>query len=265
MNQLVATDLFILMIDGVNRFTVTDLDFMRDHVRQAIPRIADHGCWPGYVDGELSLVSRMPSMLEVGLGFDAGLACALDMIPRNKQKLASTLHAAYTESAVEQVRREGADLDADSETTWWLAASICEEAGVNHDAFLDQLHAFRALAHDPIERVRAASRTLDAMRKNFTLIDGIPFVTKDGGLQGAYVSGYNWGVQYSEAFSLFFIGTFRANLGLETFPFSDRKDENGRPMSGPVHGSKQFVKVSSFKELEAATRFVREHLGSPKK
>jgi hypothetical protein len=36
-------------------------------------------------------------------------------------------------------------------------------------------------------------------------------------------------------------------------------------MSGPVHGSRQFVKASSFKELEAATRFVREHLGPPKK
>lgn len=266
MNSMVATDLFLLMIDGTKQFSPTDLDFVREGVRKAVPRIAELGAWPAHIDGEQSLVSRVPAMLETASGFDAGIACALDMIPRDKQKLAATLHAAYTEAAVEQVRREGEELDPDSETTWWLAASgICEEGNIGHDAFLDQLHAFRALAGDKFERTRVAGRTLAAMRRSFVLMDGIPFVVKDGGLQGAYISGYDWGVQYLESAGLFFIGTFRDSLGLESFPFSDRTDGQGRPMSGPVHGSKQFVKVSSFKELEAATRFVRGHLGPSKK
>jgi hypothetical protein len=118
---------------------------------------------------------------------------------------------------------------------------------------------------NPVLCATAANAAFVDMTRNFQVIDGIPFSIKDGGLQGAYIAGYDWGVHYEEAYGLFFIGTFRTSLGLDTFPFSDRKDEAGRPMSGPVHGSRQFVKVSSFKELEAATRFVREHLGPPKK
>ncbi len=266
MNQLVATDMFLLMIDGVNQFSPTDLDFLREQVRQSVPRIAALGNWPAYIDGEKSLVSRVPTMLETAHGFDAGIACALNMIPAEKQKLSAILHAAYTEAAVEQVRREGEDLNPESETTWWLAAcSICEEGRISSDAFLDQLHAFRALTHDSFERVRAAGRTLASMRTSYVLMDGIPLITKDGGLQGAYISGYDWGVQYNEAYGLFFIGTFRESLGLEDFPFSKRVDTQNRPMSGPVHGSRQFVKASSIQELEAITRFVRDHLGPPKK
>lgn len=259
-------DQFILMLDHMQSFTVASLEDLRQQVRLAVPRIADLGRWPGYIDGEKSLVARVPTMLETASGFDAGIACALDMIPRDRQRLSAMLHAAYTKDAVEQVRREGEELAPDSETTWWLAASgICEEGNITHDAFLDQLHAFRALARDEFERVRAAGRALAAMRASFTLVGGIPFVIKDGGLQGAYLNGYDWGVQYNEAYGLFFIGTFRESLGLESFPFSDQKDAQNRPMSGPVNGSRQFVKASSFKELEAATRFVREHLGLPKK
>ncbi|QQR60350.1 hypothetical protein IPH19_02950 [Candidatus Uhrbacteria bacterium] len=275
MNQLVATDMFLLMIDGMKQFTVTDLDFLREQVRLSVPRIAGLGGWPVYIDGERSLVSRVPTMLDTAPGFDAGIACALNMIPAEKQTLSATLHAAYTEAAVEQVRSEfylglGSEasikMDAESETCWWLAAcSICKEGGIDNESFARQLHAFRALAQNPPMRIAAAYDTLLSMRKNFTLVDGIPFVIRDGGLQGAYISGYDWGVQYNEVYGIFFIGTFRPSLGLENFPFSDRKDAEGRPMSGPVHGSRQFVKASSFKELEAATRFVREHLGPPKK
>ena len=39
-------------------------------------------------------------------GFDAGIACALDLIPRDRQKLAATLHCNYSKSAVMQVRKE---------------------------------------------------------------------------------------------------------------------------------------------------------------
>jgi hypothetical protein len=262
-----ATESFLLMIDGVTQFTVTDLDFLREQVRQSVSRIAALGCWPGHIDAERSLVSRVPTMLSVAPGFDAGIACALDMIPREKQKLSATFHTVYTEAAVEQVRRETSGiLDADSETCWWLAASsICEEGNISHDAFLDQLHAFRELTQNPEERRVAAVRALADMSRDYRLMDGIPFVTKDGGLQGAYISGYDWGVQYNDAYGLFFIGTIRESLGLEKFNFSTRVDAEMRPMSGPVHGSRQFVKASSLDELVAALEIVRKHLGPPKK
>jgi hypothetical protein len=267
MNHLVATDLFILMIDDTECFTPASLDDLRGQVRLAASRVRELGSWPGHINAERSLVSRVPTMLDLAPGFDAGLACALDMIPRDKQKLAATLHAAYTEAAVEQVRREtSGELDADSETCWWLAAcSLCEEGSISHDAFLDQLHAFRELVRNPEERRLAAVRALADMRRNYRLVDGIPFVIKDGGLQGAFLAGYDWGVQYMDAYGLFFIGTFRESLGLEKFTFSTRVDAEMRPMSGPVHGSRQFVKVSAFDELMYATDTVARHLGPPKK
>jgi hypothetical protein len=91
-------------------------------------RIAKLGGWPGYVSPD-SLGSRVPEEGGRSQGFDAGVACALDLIPREKQKLAATLHASYTPEAVEQVRREvtyGDDRFSRTETYWWLiACSFC--------------------------------------------------------------------------------------------------------------------------------------------
>jgi hypothetical protein len=263
MNELVATDLFFNINDDL---TQADLAVIIKSVRQAVPRIRELGNWPSHIDAERSLVLRVPDMLEMAPGFDAGVACALDMIPRDKQKLAATLHAAYTEEAVEQVRRECVDMDPESETCWWLAASaVCQEGQVDDIEFARQLKAFDLLAKSPLMRSDTAIKSFNEMRKGFKLINGIPFVIKDGGLQGAYVSGYDWGVQYAEAYGLFFIGTFRESLGLENLVFSDRKDEQGRPMSGPVYGSRQYVKVSAFDELLRAVDTVGRHLGPPKK
>jgi hypothetical protein len=229
---------------------------------QNAARLATLGGWPAWFDARKSLVSRIPSDDTGAPGFDAGVACALGLIPLAKQRLSATLHAAYTEAAVEQVRTESTSMDPDSETCWWLAAcSVCREGTVSTAAFSDQVEQFRLLAGDPARRANAARGALDNMKKNFVLMDGIPFVIRDGGLQGAYLNGHEWGVQYAEAYGLFFIGTFRATLGLENFTFSDRVDAKGRPMSGPVHGSRQFVKVSTFNELAAATAIVRGHLG----
>lgn len=226
------------------------------------PRLAALGGWPAWFDGRKSLVSRVPTTDQMTSGFDAGIACALGLIPEGKQRLAAILHGAYTQAAVEQVRRETADLDADSESAWWLSAcSVCREGEVYPDLFRKQIGQFQALANDPAARREAALSELDAMKKRFNLVDGIPFVIRDGGLQGAYILGHDWGVQYAEAYGLFFIGTFLPSLGLENFAFSDRKDGQGRAMSGPVHGSKQFVKVSSFYELVEAVAVVRKTLG----
>ena len=231
--------------------------------QQNLNRVAELGSWPAWIDREQSLVGRIPQDQDAKApGLDAGLACALDLIPRECQKLAATLHAAYTQAAVEQVRTESIAMDPDSETCWWLSAcSVCREGEVNASAFCEQLEQFRQLAADPTARVEAARRMLDNMKKTFTtLVDGTPFVTVDGGLQGAYVAGHDWGVQYAPAFGIFFVGTFRASLGLEDFEFSPAQDEQGRPLSGPVHGSQQFVKAATLDELAEVVRVVRSHL-----
>ncbi len=231
---------------------------------QQADRLSKLGNWPAWVDARESLVSRVPSGDTCAPGFDAGLACVLGIIPEAKQALAATLHAAYTPAAVEQVRQETADiLDADSESAWWLAmCSICKEGEVDQTTFSAQIEQAKLLAADPAARALAARAELDAMKKKFVALgDGTPFAVKDGGLQGAYLSGHRWGVLYVEAYGIFFIGTFEASLGLENFRFSDRVDAKGRPMSGPVHGSRQFVKVSDLSELARACATVRETLG----
>jgi hypothetical protein len=231
-------------------------------VKANMTRVAKLGEWPAWVNPETSLLSRIPIDSDNAPGFDAGLACCLGLIPEDKQRLAATLHAAYTPAAVEQVLAESKKLDSDSETVWWLAAcSVCEEGGIGKRDFYEQIHKFQKLAEDPNARVVAAKKELENMKQDFTLVDGVPFVIRDGGMQGAYLDGHRFAVQYSEAYAIFFIGTFLDSLGLEEFNYSDKLDDEGRAMSGPVHGSKQFVKVSSFPELTAAIAIVKAHLG----
>ncbi len=235
-------------------------------VRENAGRLGRLGNWPEWIGGEKSLTDRIPVGEDANApGFDAGLAAALDLIPRDRQGLAAVLHAAYTEEAVEQVRREMADPSPDCGAVWWLAAcSICQEGGINEAAFLGQIEAFERLAADPDARLAAAVAELGRMKKRFTstaTAEGIPFVVEDGGIQGAYLSGYDWAVQWSPAYGLFFIGTFRPSLGLETFQWYGLTDGRGLPLSGPVHGSRQFVKCATLEEVAAATKVVQRHLG----
>lgn len=229
-------------------------------------RLAELGSWPKWIDAVKSLTDRVPTADQSDApGLDAGLCCALGLIPEGKQRLAAVLHAAYTEAAVEQVRVEMREPSPDSESVWWLAAcSVCREGGIDEQGFLAQLEDFQHLATNADARVAAAVSQLDSMKKKFSVVGGIPFSTEDGGLQGAYLCGSDWGVTYASAYAIFFIGTFRATLGLEDFKFSELKDAKGRPMSGPVHGSKQFVKAASLEELAEVVKTVRAKLGMPK-
>jgi hypothetical protein len=235
------------------------------YVSAAASRLAKLGAWPAYINAEESLILRIPEGDIKAPGFDAGLACALDMIPRDKQKLSAILHAAYTKQAVEQVRREIKLADAEfaqSETCWWLAAcSVCDEGGIDVQAFDAQIAQFSVLVEDSLARVAAARAEYAKMSQLFGLIDGVPVAKADGGMQGAYIAGYEWAIQPAPQYGLFFVGTFRETLGLEEFEWSTKVDDQGRPMSGPVHGSRQFVKASSFDELARVVVKVRERLG----
>ena len=234
---------------------------IQNTVRKNAGRVAALGNWPSYIPAE-SLVSRVPGSGSEGPGFDAGIACALDLIPRDKQKLSATLHAAYTAGAVEQVRTESEDMDPDSETVWWLAASsVCLEGAVDQEGFLWQFHSFGFLASDPEARLRAARDELEVMQSTFeTKTHGFPHGVVDGCIQGAYLAGFQFGTIYMEKYQLYFIGTYLPSLGLEDFEWSDEVDSEGETLSGPVHGSRQFVKCRDRQEFLAAVGVVKRHL-----
>lgn len=228
-------------------------------VKENAERVAKLGEWPEYVDLD-SLMERVPSEMGKNVpGFDAGIACALGMIPEEKQKLAAMLHAHYTKEAVMQVREEVAELDPDSATAWWLAAcSVCREGEIDAREFLKQIEDFEKIALDKDLRNKAAKKEYSSMTSSFTLRDGIPFGEKDGCIQGAYIAGYPFGTLYAENYGLYFIGTYEDSLGLEDFSWSEEKDEKGRAKSGPVFGSKQFVKCASEDEWKRVMAVVKK-------
>ena len=225
--------------------------------------VAQLGDWPPYIQPS-SLTDRIPRGEQPGPGFDAGIATALGIIPEDKATLSAVLHAAYTKDAVLQVRAEREEKDADSETTWWAAmSSLCREGEVSQSEFMEQVAQAERLAADPAARLAAAEdlwRQIDGTWKIEDYL-GIPYGEVDGCMQAAYLSGYPVAVMWAEAYSLWFIGTYEPSLGLEEFPFSTKTDDQGRTLSGPVHGSKQFVKVSSSEELVSALKAVKLHLG----
>jgi len=161
-------------------------------VAKEADRLAALGSWPEDFDAEGSLTSRVPMNDYAGPGFDAGIACALDMIPRDKQRLSAILHAAYTEEAVIQVRREAELPDSefeDSETCWWLAAcSVCKEGEICESEFSDQLALFQDYEANTEARVSAARAEYAKMCGLFGLIDG---VLKAKGHNPTSVDSYN--------------------------------------------------------------------------
>lgn len=247
--------------EQLREYIKMELDRIRKTVEQNVKRIAELGKWPDYIRPE-SLLDRIPQEGDKNApGFDAGIACSLDLVPRDKQELAAKLHASYTKDAVEQVRREIQDKNPDSPTTWWLSASsLCKEGETDGEQFLQQIEEFKKLGADPEQREAAAEKMFDEMTHSFTLKEGVPYGEKDGCIQGAYIAGYPYGSMYAEKYGLYFIGTYEDSLGLEDFKWSEEKDKKGRPKSGPVYGSKQFVKCASEDEWRQAMEVVKTHL-----
>lgn len=238
-----------------------NIDKIREVVRENAERIAKLGKWPEYIPPE-SILERIPEEgQKTASGFDAGIACSLDLIPREKQGLSATLHANYSKEAVIQVREEFAKKNPDSATTWWLAASsLCEEGEVDEEKFIKQIKDFEELVNDAEKREKEAEKEFEKITAAYELRDGVPYGEKDGCIQGAYIDGYSFGVQFSKEYGIYFIGTYEESLGLENFDWSDEKDEDGRDKSGPVFGSKQFVKCANEDELKRALNVVKEKL-----
>jgi len=238
-----------------------NIDKAREIVGKNAERIAKLGKWPEFIPPE-SLLERVPKEgQEDAPGFDAGIACSLDLIPRDKQELSATLHANYSKDAVIQIREEFEKKDPDSATIWWLAAcSVCEEGEIDEKKFLEQIKDFKELANSAEKRKEDAEKEFEKMTSSYELKDGVPYGEKDGCIQGAYIDGYSFGTHFSKEYGLYFIGTYEDSLGLENFDWSDEKDEEGRDKSGPVFGSKQFVKCANEDELKRALEAVKEKL-----
>lgn len=227
-------------------------------VAENAKRVAELGKWPEHIKPG-SLSERVPTAEKNAPGFDAGIACALSLIPEGNQDLPAALHANYTKGAVLQVREEIMNANADTSTSWWLAAcSICNEGDVSASNFLKQIDAFKALVLDENARLEAAQREYSEMISSFSLVDGAPYGEKDGCIQGAYIAGYPFGSMYAEKYGIYFVGTYEDSLGLEDFKWSEEKDAKGRLKSGPVFGSKQFVKCSTKEEWEQVVKLVKD-------
>lgn len=255
------------MLETSERVSEMDLEKIRGLTEAESERVAKLGEWPEYKMpyAKESIAGRIPRPGdENAQGFDAGLACALDMIPREMQRLSAVLHGNYTPGAVEQVRREVGALDQnpDSETAWWLAAcNCCTEGGINPEKFREQLRRFEELSADETARLAAAKAEYGKMTSTFTTDQyGFPFGTADGCIQGAYLAGYLAGAWCNPEDGSYFIGTYLPSLGLENFEWSKEVDGKNRPKFGPVHGSKQFVKCANEKEFKDAIEIVKQHL-----
>lgn len=237
------------------------IDELRKKVDQNTKRIAELGEWPPYIPPE-SLLERVPKEgQEDASGLDAGIASAIDLIPRDKQKLSAILHANYSKEAVEQVRKEFAEKNPDSQTYWWLAiSSLCDEGSVDEKKFLEQIKKAKELAKDEKARQNVAEEEFEHITSAYELKNGVPYGEKDGAIQGAYIDGYSFGIQYSQQYGIYFIGTYEDSLGLEDFDWSDERDANDIPKSGPVHGSRQFVKCANKDELKRALEEVKKKL-----
>ncbi len=241
------------MLTTERRFVISPAD---------MERVMTLGNWPDLARARAvkSLAGRIPTAGGTAAGFDAGVACCLKLIPRDREQLAATLHANYTREAVEQVQREAMAPDADSATTWWLAAcSVCvESTTVDEEAFAAQVRCFESLADDRFARLEAAMAQYAEMCRGFEIIDGIPHATRDGGMQGAYIAGHPLAVHWAERWGVYFIGTYLPSLGLEDFTFGNAVDGEGRPMSGLL--SPNFAKCTK-EELPAVLAVARGHLG----
>lgn len=252
---------------------------IKEKIKENAQRVKELGNWPEHISLD-SLIDRVPEIDKPAPGFDAGIACALDLIPRNKQKLSAILHAAYTPESINKVREEIAKIknlyellkearcysldEFDRrfkalETSWWLlGCAQCHEGESYIEDLISDIKSFE----DKKKRhnfPHVISQEISKIERSFFVVDNIPYAIIDGGMQGAYISGYPFAV--GAGYGVWFVGTFYDSLGIpDDFCWSEKVDEDGRACSGPVHGSRQFVKCADLNELTKIVKFARVHL-----
>lgn len=258
-----------------------DISDIRNTIVFNAARVKKLGKWPDFID-EDSILQRIPNGQDAP-GFDAGVACALDLIPREKQQLSAALHGAYTTKLMKKIKKEIKklekvsewadkrmyDLDGspawdealNSETCWWLAASsVCEENDGDEGRLMCQIEEFKRLIDNDYHRYMAAMRLVKELKTSYHVVDRVAVALKDGGMQAAYIDGYDLSIM--AAYNIWFVGTHRDSLGIpNTFKWSSKKDDKGRPMSGPAASSQQFVKCADFAELAQVLKIAKANLG----
>ncbi len=233
-------------------------------VRDNVERVAALGEWSANEHAKGRLIGRVPQDNDgedevLAPGFDAGIACALSMIPEDKQRLSAVLHAAYTPEAIAQLRGELENMTPGTETTWWLAASsLCEEGNISVLSFMAQVRQFEQLMLDPAKRLMAAKAEWNKLKGSFQDMNGVAYTTVDGGMQAGYIAGHKLAVGYAENYGIHFVGTYLPSLGLEDFEWSDVCDKQGRSTSGLL--GPNFAKVGDLVELGEVIKIARAHL-----
>lgn len=252
-----------------------DLEVLRERALKRALRVGFLGKWPSRKLTPENLKNSLPDRIPTqgqkdAKGFDAGLAVALEMMPKDKESLSAKLHGNYTREVVAQIREEVMSFDPDSETVWWLAGcAVCNyhdsahpevyygEEAIDEEKFRTQLRAFEELRANPAKRVEAARRIFEKMMKGFSTEKyGVPFGTDDGCIQGAYCAGYPVGVWLNPSTGIYYVGTLQESLGLETFEW--KKDDKGNPIAGPVGGSRQFVMCADTEEFKKALAEIKK-------
>jgi len=176
-------------------------------------QIARMGKWPEIFEAD-SIASGIPTNGTRRFGFNAVIACALELIPQDRWWLPALVYHGWLSEEVHQIRREAREMQPNAETTWYLAAeSLRREGGVDTATFLEQVAQFSSLAKTPEDRAAAAR---DEFRRRGTLFSidryGFPFGTAQGCVDAAYIHGHRLATCFVEESQTYYISTYMPRL-----------------------------------------------------
>lgn len=237
---------------------------MHRKVNEETRRVAALGGWADDADLNESLYEALPpDPSSTRFMLSLAMACCLDLIPHEKQRLAAIMHRGASEEAILQVRKDlrdgGRSVDPDSETAWWLAVlGYCDKES-NIYQLLAQINTCKGVSSAAVGRESLAESMLTGMRWSVYVVDGVAFLPGGRSSSTPYFFGHEFIVGFDREENVFTLSTFRPSLGLEDFPFSERCDKGGTRLSRLL-GS-QYAHISSFEELGEAVKVVCRTLG----
>ncbi|MDC0357311.1 hypothetical protein OAO01_00715 [Oligoflexia bacterium] len=214
-----------------------------------------------------SLKYRVPVEGGKSAGLDAGLFAISRMIPEHAREFSARMHANHTPELIDYARTNLQNLDhkRDAPITWWLAACSVVKPGVDRYGLVNQVIDFHILRTDLEKRVAAAKATKARFLQSVETeeIAGVecPIGTNPDTHLRAYLAGHRYAVLHATGIGLYYIGTYESSLGLEDHgdKFSNKTDEQDRPLSGFVGGNPKLAKCCDRNELEIILPIVAAH------
>ncbi len=231
---------------------------MTDHLLKKatdnLPRVAALGGWGNEIlERERCNVASIQKAPSSPHHFSAGLACALDLIPRDRQASVARLHGKSSEEDVAIAQIDLLGLTPDCAIVWWLATHPLTRKLNTSEFSFTWVERKRELS-DASARLAQAHAERHAASSLFRLMDdGVPFTTNPDGLMAAYLNGYAWGVYYDLSANLFWIETIKPSLG-----------PSDLAILTSASGSRPRTSASNFESLAKSTKNVRRHLGDPR-